>query len=57
MPVGPTFVDFAITHELGHAICQEKNERLANEYGKELRQGKIPRCKNAAALEIGQARK
>lgn len=57
MPVGPAFVDFAITHELGHAICQEKNERLANEYGKELRQGKIPRCKNAAALEIGQAHK
>jgi len=37
MSVGPAFVDFALTHELGHAICQEKNERLANEYGEELR--------------------
>jgi len=42
MPVGPAFVDIALTHELGHGICQEKNERLANEYGKELREGKIP---------------
>ena len=57
MPVGPAFVDFALTHELGHGICQEKNERLANEYGKELREGKIPHCKNAAALQAGQARK
>ena len=57
MPVGPAFVDFALTHELGHGICQEKNERLANEYGKELREGKVPHCKNAAALEVGQARK
>ena len=57
MPVGPAFVDFALTHELGHGICQEKNERLANDYGKELREGKIPHCKNSAALEVGQARK
>jgi hypothetical protein len=54
MPVGPGFVDVAVTHELGHAICQEKNERLANEYGRELREGKIPHCKNAAALEVGR---
>lgn len=57
MPFGPTFVDFALTHELGHGICQEKNERLANEYGKELREGKIPHCKNAAALEVNQVPK
>jgi len=57
MPVGPAFVDFAVTHELGHGICQEANERLANDYGKELRAGKIPQCKNAAAMEAGQARK
>lgn len=50
MPVGPAFVDFALSHELGHGICQEANERLANEYGKELREGRVPHCKNAAAL-------
>jgi len=57
LPFGPTFVDFALTHELGHGICQKKNERLANEYGKELREGKIPHCTSSAALEVGQARK
>jgi hypothetical protein len=34
MPAGPAFVDFALTHELGHGICQVKNERLANELWK-----------------------
>jgi hypothetical protein len=34
----------AVTHEMGHALCQEKNERKANDYGKELRDGKIPDC-------------
>jgi len=33
IPAGPALVDIAITHELGHTLCQEKNERLANEYG------------------------
>jgi hypothetical protein len=57
MPVGPAFWDFALTHELGHGICQEKNEGLANEYGKDLREGKIPHCKNAVALEAARANK
>lgn len=57
IPVGPALVDTAVTHELGNGICQERNERLANEYGKELREGKIPHCNNAAALEAGLARK
>ena len=57
MPLGPAFADFALTHELGHGIFQEKSERLANVYGKELREGKIPHCRNATALEVGQARK
>ena len=33
-PAGPALVDIGATHELGQALCQEKNERLANEYGK-----------------------
>jgi len=57
IPVGPALVDIAVTHELGHALCQEKNERLANEYGKDLREGKIPHCKNAGALEAARANK
>jgi len=51
IPWGPALVDVAISHELSHALCQEKNERLANEYGKDLREGKIPQCRNAATLQ------
>ena len=49
--IGPALVDLAITHEMGHGICQEKNERRADDYGKELRDGKVPGCvtKNVAA--------
>jgi hypothetical protein len=42
--MGPALLDLAVTHEMGHAICQEKNERRADDYGKELRQGKTPEC-------------
>jgi len=35
----------AVTHELGHAICNEKNERKADAYGEELRNGVILACK------------
>jgi len=42
--VGPALVDLAITHEMGHAICQETNERRADDYGRELREGKTPDC-------------
>jgi hypothetical protein len=42
--IGPALVDLAITHEMGHGICQEKNERRADDYGKELRAGKTPDC-------------
>ena len=41
---GPALLDLAVTHELGHALCQEKNERKADDYGKALRDGKIPVC-------------
>lgn len=43
---GPMLLELAITHELGHGICQEKNERKANDYGRELRAGKTPSCVN-----------
>ena len=41
---GPNLLNLAITHEMGHAICQEKDERRADDYGRELRDGKIPDC-------------
>jgi hypothetical protein len=35
----------AVTHELGHALCNEKNEKKADAYGEELRKGITPDCK------------
>jgi hypothetical protein len=35
----------AVTHELGHALCNEKNEKKADEYGEELRRGEAIECK------------
>ena len=42
--IGPQLVSLAITHEMGHGLCQEKDERRADDYGKELREGKVPDC-------------
>jgi hypothetical protein len=41
---GAALLDLAVTHEMGHGICQEKNERRADDYGRELREGKTPDC-------------
>jgi hypothetical protein len=35
----------AVTHELGHGFCSEKNERKADAYGEELRKGITVSCK------------
>jgi len=34
----------AVTHELGHALCNEKNEKKADIYGEQLRQGQAVQC-------------
>jgi hypothetical protein len=41
---GQPLLDLAVTHEMGHGICQEKDERRADEYGRQLRGGKTPDC-------------
>jgi hypothetical protein len=38
-------LNLAITHELGHALCNEKNEKKADAYGEELRRGQTTVCK------------
>jgi hypothetical protein len=53
--MGPALVDLAITHEMGHGICQEKNERKADDYGKALREGKVPDCSRTAGRETSVA--
>jgi hypothetical protein len=37
-------LSFAITHELGHALCNEKDEGKANRAAKFLREGVSPNC-------------
>ena len=43
-PTGQSLLDLAVTHEMGHGICQDKDERRADDDGYELRDGKIPDC-------------
>ena len=37
-------VDFAVTHEMGHALCGYKEEGKADAVGRRLREGKLPYC-------------
>jgi hypothetical protein len=37
--------DLAVKHELGHALCKERNERKADAYGQQLRQDQSVICK------------
>jgi len=41
------FLDYAVTHEMGHTICNERNEKQADAYGLGLRMGITPACRNA----------
>jgi hypothetical protein len=42
--VGSALLDLAVTHELGHSICHEEDERRADYYARELRQTKTVDC-------------
>ena len=42
--IGSALLDLAVTHELGHGICQERDERRADDYGRELRQTRSVDC-------------
>lgn len=35
----------AVSHELAHAICDERNEAAANHFAEQLRNGKAPECR------------
>jgi hypothetical protein len=45
--LGSALLDLAVTHELGHAFCQEKDERRADDYGRALRDKKAVDCRNS----------
>ncbi|HEY6263975.1 MAG TPA: hypothetical protein VIW93_04165 [Candidatus Acidoferrum sp.] len=38
-------LEFAITHELGHVFCNDKDESNANRVGQLLKEGKTPSCR------------
>jgi hypothetical protein len=44
--IGSDLLDLAVTHELGHAICQDRDQRRADEYGRELCHTKMVNCNN-----------
>jgi hypothetical protein len=41
---GKALLELAVSHELGHGICQERDELRADDYGRELRQTKMVDC-------------
>jgi hypothetical protein len=45
-------LDFAISHELGHALCNDKDEWNANRVGQLLRDGKAPSCGGSLEAKI-----
>jgi hypothetical protein len=40
----PALIDFAVTHEMGHALCGFREEGKADAVGRRLREGKLPYC-------------
>jgi len=45
--IGSSLLDLVVTHELGHVLCLEKDERRANDYGRGLRNRKSVHCSKA----------
>ena len=43
----PELLELAVTHELGHAFCDEPNEAVADHFGEELRNGRLTRCRTS----------
>jgi hypothetical protein len=43
--MGNPLLHMAIGHELGHALCNEKDEHRADQYARELFKGQVPQCK------------
>ena len=41
----PRLLELAVSHELGHAFCEETNEDAANHFGDELRNGRLAPCR------------
>lgn len=44
----PNLLELAVSHELGHAFCDETNEAAADHFGEELRKGRLLPCSASA---------
>jgi hypothetical protein len=49
--IGGALLNLAVTHELGHAICQDQDQRRADDYGRELRHTKAVDCTKTPVRE------
>jgi len=52
-------LDFALAHEVGHALCNDRDEWNANRVGQMLRDGNTPSCgvNLEAKIRAGERRK
>ena len=41
---GEALLKLAVSHELGHSVCHDQDERKADDYGRALREGNIHDC-------------
>jgi hypothetical protein len=53
--IGNALLDQAVTHELGHGICQERDERRVDDYGRKLRQTKTVVCTKTSRRKTARA--
>ena len=53
--IGEALLDLAVTHELGHAICHDQDERRADDYGRRLREKKPVDCAKRPGIGAAQA--
>ena len=53
--IGSALLDLAVTHELGHAICQDQDERRADDYGRGLREKKPVACGKGPGIGAARA--
>ena len=54
---GEALLELTVSHELGHCVCFDPDERKAEDYGRELREGRIPDCGRTPKRRLTTARR
>ena len=52
----PKLLELAVSHELGHALCEDPNEAAADRFGEELRNGRLMPCRISTELKRKRVR-